>query len=159
MCEIFRWGLFELIRVVVVDDERLLRSGIQALIDGESDMQVVGMIDNGQTLIDKYLEYRPDVVLMDIHMPGLDGIKTTVKLKQKIPNVKIIFLTAKATEEEIIRGISAGGDGFLIKELYPDDLFQSIRNIYRGQNVLSSDVAKILVQSIRKLSLNRCQFL
>ena len=148
-----------MIRILVVDDERLLRTGIQALIDRESDMQVIGMVANGQTLLKKFDLFQPDVVLMDIHMPGLDGIKATIQLKRKAPNVKIIFLTAKATEEEIIRGITAGGDGFLMKELYPDDLFQSIRNIYRGHHVLSFDVARILVQSIRKLSLNKYQLL
>ncbi|TQS71173.1 response regulator transcription factor [Ornithinibacillus gellani] len=148
-----------MIRVLIVDDELLLRKGIQALIDGESDMQVVGMLANGEEVLKELDAIKPDIILMDIHMPRLDGIKTTVKLKQMNSNVKVIFLTANISEEEVIRGISAGGDGFLVKEIYPDDLFRSIRDIHRGQHVLSYDVAKILVKSIRKLSLNKCQLL
>ncbi|WP_106496251.1 response regulator transcription factor [Lentibacillus sp. Marseille-P4043] len=148
-----------MINVLVVDDQRLFREGVQALIRTENDMDVIGIAENGEEALQKTADMQPDVVLMDIHMPDLDGIKTTAKIKESYPMVKVVLLTATAEEELIIRGITVGADGFLVKEIYADNLHQAIRDAYRGQVVFSGDVARILAQRIRQLTLSKKQIL
>src|SRR5699024_8335501 len=93
------------------------------------------------------------------HMPNLDGIKTTVYLKGNYPSVKVVMLTSEADEDLVIRGISVGADGFLLKELYADTLIRTIREAARGQVVLSGEAARIHANKIRELTLNKKQIL
>ncbi|MFC4557946.1 response regulator [Virgibacillus kekensis] len=148
-----------MIKVILVEDQRLFREGTELLINNTDDIKVVGMAGNGEEAINLLKKEKPDVVLMDIHMPGMDGIKTTVYLKENHPDVKVVMLTSAADEELVIRGINVGADGFLLKNLYHDNLIQAIRNAYRGQSVLSGEVAEILVNKIRKLTLDQKQIL
>lgn len=148
-----------MINVLLVEDQRLFREGVQALINGQSDINVLGMAENGEEAIQQTNELAPDVILMDIHMPNLDGIKATTQIKKNHPTVKVILLTTAAEEDLIIRGIAIGAEGFLLKELYPDNLRNAICDAYRGQVVLSGEVAKILATRIRDLTLNKKQIL
>ncbi|MEN1968856.1 response regulator transcription factor [Lentibacillus sp. N15] len=148
-----------MIRVLIVEDQRLFREGIQALINDTEDIHVIAMAANGKEALEQIEKLQPDVVLMDIHMPALDGIQATAKIKQLHPTVKVILLTTAAEEDMVIRGVTVGADGFLLKELYPDTLRRTIREIYRGEVVLSGEVAYILATRIRELSLNKKQIL
>ncbi|MGY0691489.1 response regulator [Virgibacillus sp. FSP13] len=148
-----------MIKVLLVEDQRLFREGVEAIIDKKDDIHVIGMAENGEAAIKQIEKEVPDVILMDIHMPNMDGIKTTVHVKEYYPDVKVVMLTTHAKEDLIIRGISVGADGFLLKELYADSLIRSIRDAARGQVVLSGEVAKILANRIRVLTLNKKQIL
>lgn len=126
-----------MIKVMLVEDQRLFREGVQAILDKTDDIQVIGIAENGEAAIreiDKREvdKTRPDVVLMDIHMPNMDGIRTTVYLKEHYPDIKVVILTSDADEDTVIRGISVGADGFLLKALYADSLIQVIRDAARG---------------------------
>ncbi|MEW9676278.1 response regulator transcription factor [Lentibacillus sp. L22] len=153
-----------MIKVMLVEDQRLFREGVQAILDKTDDIQVIGIAENGEAAIreiDKREvdKTRPDVVLMDIHMPNMDGIRTTVYLKEHYPDIKVVILTSDADEDTVIRGISVGADGFLLKALYADSLIQVIRDAARGQTVLSGEVARILATRIRELTMNKKQIL
>ncbi|MGP4106001.1 response regulator [Virgibacillus sp. L01] len=133
-----------MINVLLVDNQRLFREGVKALTDSQQDINIIGMAPNGQDAIAMITELVPDVVLMDVHMPDMDGIRATAHIIEMHPTVKVVLLTTVAEEELIIRGISVGADGFLLKELYPDTLHNAIRDAYRGQVVLSREIAQIL---------------
>src|SRR5699024_7451386 len=148
-------GFYVLIKLLLAEDQRLFLEGIQALIDTQNDMEVVGTAANGDEALGLVNELQPDVVLMDIHMPELDGIKATALIKESYPAVKVIMLTTNIDEELAIRAISVGADVFLIKELYRDTLYQAIRDAYRGQVVLSGEVGSILARRIRELTMDK----
>ncbi|RYG73015.1 response regulator transcription factor [Lentibacillus lipolyticus] len=148
-----------MIKVMLVDDQRLFREGVEALIRETEDIKVIGVAANGESAIEILEHEIPDVVLMDIHMPGMDGIKTTVHMKVFYPSLKVVMLTSFADDELVIRGVNVGADGFLLKDLDPDNLTQSIRNAAGGQNVLSGEAARILVTHVRELTLDKEQIL
>lgn len=146
-----------MINVFLVDDQRLFREGLEAIIRGTDDIHVIGMAENGKDAIPQIEKQLPDVVLMDICMPHLDGIKATVYLKEHYPSVKVVMLTSEMKEDHVIEGISVGADGFLLKELYVDTFLRSIRETARGEFVFSGEVARILAANIRDLTLNKKQ--
>lgn len=148
-----------MIKVMLVEDQRLFREGVQAILDKTDDIRVIGIAENGEAAIREIDKTRPDVVLMDIHMPNMDGIRTTVYLKEHYPDIKVVMLTSDADEDTVIRGISVGADGFLLKALYADSLIHAIREAVRGQPVLSGEVARILATRIRELTMNKKQIL
>ncbi|WP_077329069.1 response regulator transcription factor [Virgibacillus siamensis] len=148
-----------MIKVMLVEDQRLFREGVNAIINTVDDIEVVGMVEDGRSALQMLNRTSPDVVLMDIHMPALDGINATVKIKEQYPNVKVVMLTTTSDEELVIRGINVGADGFLLKNLYADNLVESIRNAARGQAVLSGEIAQILVDKIRELTMDKKQIL
>ncbi|GGJ95016.1 DNA-binding response regulator [Lentibacillus kapialis] len=148
-----------LIHVMLVDAQRLFREGVEALINNRSDIAVIAMADDGEQAIALLEEAVPDVILMDIHMHRMDGIRAAAYIKDKYPAIKIVMLTDAQDEERIIRAIKVGADGFLLKDLNPEKLIQSIKDAYNGQNVLSGDVASLLVNRIRDLTLDKKQLL
>lgn len=152
-------GFYALIKLLLVEDQRLFVEGVKALLERQDDMEIVGTASNGEQALERVRERRPDIVLMDIHMPELDGIQATARIKENDPSVKVIMLTTTINEDLAIRGISVGADGFLVKELFPDTLYQAVRDAYRGQVVLSGDVASILARRIRELSMDRSAIL
>ncbi|MGJ9458098.1 response regulator [Oceanobacillus sp. CF4.6] len=146
-----------MINIIVVDDQRLFRDGVEAIIERTDDIKVIGAAHNGEMAIQQMEQLRPDVVLMDIHMPDMDGIQTAYYLKENYPEVKVVFLTTKAEEELVISAISVGADGFLIKALHADRLIDTIRMAHGGEIVFSGDVARILARRIRKLTMSKKQ--
>ncbi|WP_042221701.1 response regulator transcription factor [Oceanobacillus manasiensis] len=148
-----------MINVMLVEDQRLFSEGVEALISNTDDIQVVGIATNGEEAIATFKKYLPDVVLMDIHMPELDGIKAMIKIKEKNPEVKVILLTTYADEELILAGINAGADGFLLKSLRSTSLIRSIRDVYENEIVLSGSAARILAEKIREQSYTKKQIL
>ncbi|WP_197025060.1 response regulator transcription factor [Paucisalibacillus sp. EB02] len=148
-----------MITVLVVDPLRLYREGIRTLINTEPDMKVVEAVKNGELAIERVVSVKPDVVVMDVEMPGLDAIKTCSQIRDISPETSVIYLTQNNDIDIIYRGIVNGADGFLSKELFPDMLCQAIRDASRGQNVISGEIAKIIVNHIRKLSMSESQIL
>ncbi|MFD2627840.1 response regulator [Oceanobacillus kapialis] len=138
-----------MIKVMLVEDQRLFSEGVEALISNTEDIQVVGVANNGKEAIEIFKQCLPDVVLMDIHMPELDGIKATIRVKETHPDVKVILLTTYADEDLVITGVNAGADGFLLKSLRSASLIRSIREVYDNEIVLSGAAARILAEKIR----------
>jgi DNA-binding NarL/FixJ family response regulator len=138
------------IKVLVVDNHGILRQGIQALIEKHGDMEVIGQADNGLTAVELALELQPDVVLMDITMPKLNGIEATRRIKNELPDVKVLALSVHAKREFVMDMIMAGASGYMLKECVFDDLVYAIKVIVQGQSYLSPQVASIVMESITK---------
>src|SRR5690554_6376876 len=108
-----------------------------------------------QDAMSQIREKVPDIIVLDVHMSNVDGIKTTVHIKDNYPHIKVIFLTTFSKKELVVAGIIAGADGFLLKNITTENLLQSVRNAYAIQVVISGDAAKILAQTVMELKYDR----
>ncbi|GAB4078424.1 response regulator [Nostocoides australiense] len=135
------------IRVIVADDQELVRTGLQVLIDRADDLTVVAEADNGRTALAACRDHRPDVVLMDIRMPVMDGIEATraVAADPALAGTRVIVLTTFDTDENIFAALEAGAAGFLTKDAEPDDLRAAVRTVAGGQALLSPSVTTRVV--------------
>ena len=137
------------VRVLVVDDQQLIRDGIASILDVQEGVVVVGTARNGQEAIDQALAFTPDIILMDIHMPGMDGITATEKLRQQIPDSQVVMLTTFDDDTYIIRSLQAGACGYLLKDLPASDLAQAVRLAHAGVYQLALEVAGKLVGNLK----------
>jgi DNA-binding NarL/FixJ family response regulator len=136
------------IRVLIVDDDPLLRAGLQLMLGGAPDIRVVGEAGDGsgvQSLIDKL---SPDVVLMDIRMPGTDGLTATEAIRRRPGAPEIVILTTFDADEHVLRALRAGAAGFILKDTPPAEIVESVRRIAGGQPVLSPAVTKRLITRV-----------
>jgi two-component system, NarL family, response regulator LiaR len=138
------------IKVLLVDDHEMVRIGLAAVLSTEEDIEVVGEASSGQEGIRLALEYRPDVVLMDLVMEGMDGIETTRRLLQQHPDCKVIVLTSFIDDEKIYPVIEAGAFSYLLKTSRAAEIAQAIRSAVKGQSVLESQVASKLMNRFRQ---------
>lgn len=122
----------EIIKVLIVDDQMLVRDGISTLLDIKPDIEVVGVAEDGADAIVKVEELSPDVILMDIRMPVMDGIEATEKILSMHPEMKIIMLTTFDDQDYIIRSLKIGSCGYLLKDIPTSELAQAVRQAYRG---------------------------
>ena len=144
------------IRIVIVDDHQIVRDGLRFLISGEPDMTIVAEAENGQDLLDKLAIEQPDVILLDIRMPVLNGIQATEKIHQLYPDVKIIILSMHDEEEYITKALQAGAQGYLLKKTGKEELIRAIRTVMDGTNYFSNDVsAKMLNRLMNRKSPNK----
>jgi two-component system, NarL family, response regulator NreC len=135
------------IRVLLVDDHAVVRSGLQLLIDAQSDMSVIGEAADGLEAVAKALELKPDVVLMDLSMPGgRDGLHTTAELTASQPDTKILILTMHDDEQYLFRSLKAGASGYILKSSPGAELLKAIRQVYQGQAYLHPSAAKKVIQ-------------
>ena len=134
-----------MISILLADDQTLLRDGLQTMINLQEDMQVVGVTGDGEQTLLAIEELKPDVVLMDIQMPRMDGISCTRRIKKEHPGIKILILTTFAEDDYIVDSFHAGADGFLMKDLPGDRLIQSIREVVAGQLLLPSTIAARII--------------
>ena len=130
------------IRVVVADDHTILRQGIKALLDNQEEIEVVGEAKDGREAIKAIEELSPDVILMDIAMPGLNGLEATRRIKKKFPMTKVVVLTMHTNEEYIFQILNAGADGYLVKETAFQDLISAINSVHRGEAFMSPSISK-----------------
>ena len=137
-------------KVLVVDNHGILRQGIQALIEKHSDMEVVGQADNGLDAVKLARQLQPDVVLMDVTMPKLNGIEATRQIKSELPDIKVLALSVHAKREFVLDMVRAGVSGYMLKECVFDDLVHAIKVIVAGQSYLSPQIANIVMDSITK---------
>jgi two-component system NarL family response regulator len=138
------------VRVLLVDDQLLFRKGLRALLEDVDDMEVVGEAPDGQQAIELAAACRPDIVLMDIHMPICDGIKATRQIKQERPETKVIVLTVSEEDDDLFEAIRVGADGYLLKDLQPEELFAAVRGIPQGETPISRGVASKLLNEFRR---------
>lgn len=137
----------EVIRVLLADDQALIRAGFRALIDSAPDLEVVGEAEDGQSAIDLLRATRADVVLMDIRMPGLDGLSATraISADQDLVGVKVIVLTTFELDDYVIQAVQAGASGFLGKGVGPNELIDAIRSVAAGDALLSPKATRALL--------------
>ncbi|MBP1157085.1 MULTISPECIES: response regulator transcription factor [unclassified Paenibacillus] len=138
------------IKVLLVDDHEMVRIGLAAVLGTEDGIEVVGEASSGQEGIRLALEYKPDVVLMDLVMEGMDGIETTRRLLQQHPDCKVIVLTSFIDDEKIYPVIEAGAFSYLLKTSRAGEIAQAIRSAVKGQSVLESQVASKLMNRFRQ---------
>jgi len=141
------------IRILIADNHGILRQGIQALIGKHSDVEVVGQADNGLEAVELARQLQPDIVLMDVTMPVLNGIEATRQIKSELPEVKILALSVHAKREFVLDMIKAGASGYMLKECVLDDLIRAINTVVAGQSYLSPQIAGIVLESITKDSI------
>ena len=134
------------IRVLVVDDHPVVRDGLAAIIDYQSDMQVVGKAANGAEAVTLYFDQRPDVTLMDLRMPEMDGVHSIGAIRADFPAARIIVLTTYDGDEDIFKGLHAGAVGYLLKESPMEELLTAIRTVHRGGKCVPANVSIKLVE-------------
>jgi DNA-binding NarL/FixJ family response regulator len=139
------------IRVLLADDHPIVREGLATIVSLEEDMQVVGQARGGLEAIQLAVDSRPDVILMDLQMPDVDGVAAIGRIRQLNPNVRILILTIYHDEEHVLAGIKAGADGYLIKDATPEQLLQALRAVHRGEAVLGNAVTATVLATFRNL--------
>lgn len=135
------------IRILIVDDHSVLRAGIRALLDVQSDFEVVGEAGNGQEALARVRELQPDIVLMDIGMPGMDGLAATREIKSFLPDTKILILTQHENKEYVLPSIKIGASGYVLKRADGDELLQAIRHLFAGETFFDPRVTGVLADS------------
>jgi len=136
------------VTVLVADDQRLVREGIASLLDIQDGVKVVGTAKNGQEAVEKALSLAPDVVLMDVRMPVMDGIAATLRIRRNLPGCQVLMLTTFDDEEYIIKSLQAGAKGYLLKDVPATDLAQAIKLTHAGIYQLAPSVAGKLVDQL-----------
>jgi two-component system NarL family response regulator len=136
------------IRVLLVDDHQLFRRGVASLLSGREDIEVVGEASNGQEAVERARELMPDVILMDIKMPALDGLAATKQLKAEMPYVRIMMLTVSETDEDLFEAIKAGASGYLLKNVDPDYLIASVQQVQRGEVPIAPTMAAKILREL-----------
>lgn len=135
----------EMITVMIVDDQRLVREGIASLLALQEGIQVLGMATNGEEAIAQAVELKPQVILMDVRMPRMDGIAATIEIRKRLPECQVLMLTTFDDEEYIVKSLTAGASGYLLKDIPAQDLAQAVRLTHAGIYQLSPTVAGKLV--------------
>ncbi|MBP6469970.1 MAG: response regulator transcription factor [Chloroflexi bacterium] len=138
------------IRVFLADDHDVVRRGLQALIESEDDMEVVGMAKNGAEAVQRAAIYQPDVILLDMKMPLKNGLEALVEIMAQRPDSRVMMLTSFSDDATLFAAIKAGALGYLLKEAQGSELVRAIRNTYEGKSALSPDIALKVIQEINK---------
>jgi DNA-binding NarL/FixJ family response regulator len=141
------------VRVLVVDDQRLIREGIASLLSIQEGIEVVGTAEDGQAAIDQALALAPDVILMDVRMPAMDGVTATAALARELPASQVLMLTTFDDEEYIVKALQAGAKGYLLKDIPVSDLAQAIQLTHTGIYQLDPSVAGKLISAFQRVDL------
>jgi DNA-binding NarL/FixJ family response regulator len=136
----------DIIRILTVDDHPLLREGIAALVNGEADMKVVAEASTGEEAIEQFRKYRPEVTLMDIQMPGLNGIEAIREIQDEFANARIIVLTTYTGDVQAIRALRAGARAYILKGHVHRELLATIRAVHAGQKRIPAEIAAELAE-------------
>ncbi len=143
------------IKVMIVDDQPLLAEGIKSIVLSCPEMEVIATATNGEDALNKMQENLPDVLLLDIRMPIMNGVVTTVEVKKRYPSVKILMLTTFDDSEYILNALHNGACGYLLKDISSAVLLESIKNAHAGDTILPSKVAKKLTEVAKAVTLNK----
>lgn len=136
------------IRLLLVDDHQIVRAGLRMMFVAEEDMTIVGEVSSGQEAIEAVKELQPDVVIMDVAMPGMSGIEATRRIKEASPNTSVLALTMYEDEQYFFEMLNAGASGYIPKRAAPDDLVSAIRVINQGNVFLYASLAKFLMKDM-----------
>jgi DNA-binding NarL/FixJ family response regulator len=141
-----------MIRVLLADDQALIRAGFRVLLEAADDIEVIGEAVNGDQAVELAKAERPDVILMDIRMPGTDGLAATSQIAatDALNGVRVVILTTFETDEYVYQALRAGASGFLVMDAEPEDLIRAVRVVYRGEALLSPSVTRRLIASLAR---------
>jgi DNA-binding NarL/FixJ family response regulator len=142
----------EAIKILIADDHPVVREGLMAMLSREADFNVVGEAKDGVEAVNKTKELSPDVILMDLRMPEMDGVEAMRQIRPAMPDVKFIILTTYSDDDYIFSGIEAGARAYLLKDAPREDLFKAIRSVYRGESLIQPVVASKLLDRFSQLS-------
>jgi two-component system response regulator NreC len=134
------------IRILLADDHTILRDGIRSIIEDEGDMVIVGEAEEGRAAVKLACQLNPDVVVMDIAMPVLNGLEATRQIKRLKPQVKILVLSMHENDEYIRQVLASGAQGYILKDAAARELLGAIRNVYRGESVLSPAITRLVIE-------------
>jgi DNA-binding NarL/FixJ family response regulator len=138
-----------MIRVVVADDHPIVRSGIVALLQTAEDVEVVGEASTGEEAVELAIAAKPDVVLMDLRMPGINGDEATARILRALPHTRVLILTTYESDDSILTAIEAGASGYLLKAAPQEEILAGLRAVARGEVALAPRIAALLVQRVK----------
>ena len=142
----------EITKILIVDDHTVVRDGLSTILERQDDFVVVGEAENGLVAVEKARDLRPDVVLMDLRMPEMDGVEAMRRIRAEEPETKFIVLTTFDGDEYIFDAIEAGAKGYLLKDASREELFQAVRSVQRGESLIQPGVASRLLDRLAQLS-------
>ena len=145
----------ERIRILIADDHTVVREGLVALVKRKSDMVIVAAASNGREAVDLWKQYRPDVTLLDLRMPELDGVGAIKEIREVDPNAQIVVLTTYDGDEDIYRAIKAGAKAYLLKDTARDALVETVRRVYAGETYLPPSLAAKLAERVSGAALSQ----
>ena len=131
-----------MIQVAIVDDQPLFSEGLGRVVEAQSGMEIVGVAHDGESGIRMCRELKPDVVLMDINMPVMNGVEATRSIRSLLPDTKVLILTVNSDDAYVFRGIKAGATGYLLKDCTPEDLSRAIRTVHAGDTIIAPEIAR-----------------
>ncbi len=140
------------IRILLVDDQRLMREGLRILLELEPGLEIVGEAGDGQAGLDAYEALQPDVVLMDVRMPGMDGVEATWRLRERWPDARVVILTTFDDDEYVFEGLRAGAMGYLLKDVSGHDLAEAVRTVAAGGVLIEPSVARKVVAEFARVA-------
>src|ERR671913_2269878 len=144
----------ETIRVAIADDQRLFANGLTRIIGVEPGMEVVGEAHTGEEAVSLCLEVEPDVVLMDLSMPVMDGVSATRKILSLLPRTRVLILTVHTDDAHVFQGIKAGAHGYILKDCTPEELTGAIHTVHAGETIMSQDIAKKMLTTFESIRSN-----
>jgi DNA-binding NarL/FixJ family response regulator len=139
-------------RVLLVDDHVLFREGLAGILASQPDLQIVGEANDGIEALIKARELKPDLILMDIQMPGMDGLQATRLIKDELPQVKVVMLTVQGDDEKLFEAIKNGAEGYLLKDIHSRQMLSMLRSALQGEAALSPEMAGRVLAEFRRLS-------
>nr|WP_150960478.1 response regulator transcription factor [Aneurinibacillus sp. XH2] len=137
------------IRLLLVDDQDLIRESLHIVLDMDPEIEVVGLAENGRIAVDLCSSKQPNTVLMDIHMPEMDGVEATRQIKKQWPDIRVIILTTFQEIDYVVQALDAGAEGYLLKAIHPKELVSGIKWVHSGGTLIPQDIAKMLVKEIK----------
>lgn len=138
------------IKLLLADDQDLIRESLHIVLDMDPEIEVAGLAENGRVAVELCEAYQPDVVLMDIHMPEMNGVEATKQIKKRWPHIRVIILTTFQELHYVVDALGAGAEGYLLKAIHPKDLAAGIKWVSRGGTLIPQDIAKMLVSRVQE---------
>ena len=142
-----------MVKVMIADDQELIRQSLQIVLSTHEDLKVVDAVENGFAVLESIKKERPDVILMDIRMPEMDGVYCTKAVKEKYPDIKIIILTTFDDDEFVFSALKYGASGYLLKGVSMDELYHAICTVYNGGAMINPDIATKVFKLFSKMSM------
>ena len=141
-----------MIKVLIADDQELMRQSLQIILGMEQDLEVIGAVENGTEVIRAVRKEKPDVILMDIRMPEMDGVVCTQSIKENYPNIRIIILTTFDDDEYVFNALKYGASGYLLKGISTKELAEAIRKVYHGTAMINEDIASKVLRLFSRMA-------
>jgi len=139
-------------KVLLVDDHALFRKGIASLLSELEELEIIGEASNGEEGVAKAKELKPDIVIMDVEMPEMNGVEAVKQVKETLPECKVVMLTISDDDDNLFKSIKNGAQGYLLKSMDPDDLIEEIRGLLKGEAALSKTIASKILREFTNLS-------